>query len=210
MLDLTVCYETEFESNLTLKEPPVLRVSEVERCHISKNARAHFYTFLAQYLNEQKTEAAYCLGIFYRYRKPCGEWFRRAVEYWTFAAGKGDWHARWFLYELYNYGEIGEIEPDPEEAFKWLVSCYETLPAPEIGVMIARRYLSGQGTARDPEKAKEYYIKGVLQNDARSKHELDTLITALHNAKLDADGQAVELECMREIFKRCGVKFRDD
>jgi len=106
-------------------------------------------------------------------------------------------------------GELEEVEQDPALAFKWLVRFYELMPAAEIGNMIARRYLMGEGVKRDPEKAKEYYIKGVLQNDERSKRELDVLLTALRDKQADAESEQVELYCMKQLLIRHGAKFKN-
>ena len=76
----------------------------------------------------------------------------------------------------------------------------------EIGNMIARRYLMGEGTERNPEKAKEYYIKGVLQNDEHAVRELEVLTKALRELKADAESQRIEMYCMRELAIRCGAK----
>ena len=206
MLDLTLSYEAAFESLIEMDVVPLIVISEAERCHISKRARAHFYTYLRDYLKNETADSAYALGLFYRYRKPCGEWFKKAVDYWELASAKGDWRSAWFLYELYNYGEFEQVVPDPAAALKWLERCYELTPVAEIGNMIARRYLMGEGTERNPEKAKEYYIKGVLQNDEHAVRELEVLTKALRELKADAESQRIEMYCMRELAIRCGAK----
>ena len=137
MLDSTVSYEAAFESEIPLDIVPIIVVSEVENKNVSKRARAHFYTYLRDYLKNETADSAYALGLFYRYRKPCGEWFKKAVDYWELATAKGDWRSAWFLYELYNYGEFEQVVPDPAAALKWLERCYELTPVAEIGNMIA-------------------------------------------------------------------------
>lgn len=210
MFDLNMSYETMFGMPVPKDTSVLIEVSEVQGRNISKQVRANFYAYLRDYLKEESAEAAYALGLFYRCRRPCGDWFRRTLEYWTFAAAKNDVRAAWFLYELFHYGELGEVEPDPEQAFKWLLRFYELMPSAETGNMIARRYLMGEGTERNPEKAKEYYIKGVMQNDERSKRELDVLLQALRDKKADAESEQVELYCLKQLLIRHGAKFRED
>jgi len=206
MLDLALSYEAAFESQIRLDVASPITVSEVQGHNVSKRARAHFYTYLRDHLKNETAESAYALGLFYRYRKLCGEWFKKTVDYWEFATAKGDWRSAWFLYELFNYGEFEQVEKDPVAALKWLERCYELSPVAEVGNMIARRYVCGEGTERNPEKAKEYYIKGMLQNDDHAIRELQVLMKALRELKADTESQRIERYCMRELAIRCGAK----
>lgn len=210
MLDLTQCYEREFDYPTGFKEPPLIKVSEVERCHISKIARAHFYESQREFLLQQKPAAAYALGLFYRYRKPCGEWLLRTLEYWTFAAERGDWRAAFFLFQLYNYGEGEQAEPDPERAFAWLLKSYQNNPHAETGNILARRYLTGDGTPRDPQKAQACYAAGAREGDAFAAEQLQSLTRALADPAMSSDSEAVEDYCRVELFKSCGIKFKDE
>ena len=210
MLDLTECYEREFECCSRPFEQPEFPLSEVENKNVSKTARTQFYRFQREFLREQNPAAAYGLGLFYRYRRPCGEWLLRTLEYWTFAAMMGEWRAAFFLYQMFHCGEGEQIPEDPERAFAWLLKCYESNPAPNIGNLLARRYLSGNGTERDARKAQACYLRGAEQGDVWSLHELKTLTEALDDPSLGLDLDAVEAHCRRELFRSCGVKFRDE
>lgn len=210
MLDLADCYEREFEYPTGEKEQPVIHVSEADNPNVSKKARTHFYLFLRAYLKEDSPSAAYALGLFYRYRRPCGEWLLRTMEYWTFAAERGEWRAMWFLYHLYNYGETCGDEPDPERAFAWLLNCYETHPVAETGNLLARRYLSGDGTPRDPQKACACYAASAAEGDTFAKEQLANLTRALNNPAMSSDSEAVEDYCREQLFRSCGIKFKNE
>ena len=82
--------------------------------------------------------------------------------------------------------------------------------APDIGNLLARRYVSGNGTERDPRKAQACYLRGAEQGDVWSLHELKTLTEALDDPSLGLDLDAVEAHCRRELFLSCGAKFKDD
>ena len=210
MLDLTQCYEREFEYPTGEKEEPLIHVSEVDGHNVSRKARTHFYIFLRAYLKQESPDAAYALGLFYRYRRPCGEWLSRTLEYWTFAAEHGEWRAAFFLFQLYNYGENCGVEPDPERAFAWLLKCYEAHPVAEIGNILARRYLSGDGTPRDPQKAKTCYEAGALEGDSFAAEQLQSLTRALNDPAFGTDSVAVEDYCREQLFRSCGIKFRNE
>ena len=210
MLDLTQCYEREFEFPTGEKEQPVIHISEADNPNVSKKARTHFYIFLRAYLKQESPAAAYALGLFYRYRRPCGDWLLRTLEYWTFAAERGDWRAAFFLFQLYNYGENCGVEPDPERAFAWLLKSYENNPHAETGNILARRYLTGDGTDRDPQKARACYAAGAREGDAFAAEQLKSLTQALDNPAMNTDSEAVEDYCREQLFRSCGIKFKDE
>ena len=209
MLDLTQCYESEFDIPTGEKEQPIIHVSEVDGHNVSNKARTHFYIFLRAYLKQESPTAAYALGLFYRYRRPCGEWLQRTLEYWTFAAEHGDWRAAFFLFQLYNYGEGETLPADPERAFAWLLKSYEYHPHAEIGNILARRYLTGDGTDRDPYKARTCYEAGAAEGDPIAQEQLAILTRALSDPTISNDSAAIEDRCLEDLFRSCGVKFRN-
>ena len=210
MLDLTQCYEHEFEYFAAPKCTPEFPISEVENKNVSSIARSCFYQFQREFLLHQKPDAAYALGLFYRYRRPCGDWLLRTLEYWTFAAERGDWRAAFFLFQLFNYGQDQCAEPDPERAFAWLLKSYQNNPHAETGNILARRYLTGDGTPRDPQKAQACYAAGAREGDSFAAEQWKSLTQALNDPAMSSDSEAVEDYCRVELFKSCGIKFKDE
>lgn len=81
---------------------------------------------------------------------------------------------------------------------------------PNLSNAIARAYLRGEGIPADPLQAREYYIKGMLQNDETAQTELAALLRVLRQHGEQAETREIQRECMCELFRRHGVKFRDE
>lgn len=201
-------YERLFLREKAVKTEPEIRVPEVQNPIIPKNERNWFYTYHTAFLKTADSQAAYALGIFYRFREPCANWYPRAVEYFIQAAA-GEPRAQWMLYELYRHG-AENYPADPAKAFAALLASYEQTPAPNLSNLIARAYLRGEGVTADPLKARDYYVKGMLQNDETAQTELAALLRVLREHGEQAETRKIQRECMCELFRRCGVKFRDE
>lgn len=207
MLDLTIEYECAFQKSAP-ETVPEIRISEVEGHNISNRVKNNFYTYQRAFLKDRTPSAAYALGVFYRHRRPCGQWLTRALEYFTSAAQNDYWQAAWMLQEIYRQGELDLMEPDDTACFTWLLKCYEGMPAPDISNQIARQYLTGRGTEKNIQKAKEYYAKGMVQGDRFAQTELNALLAVLREEGQSAEAEKARLACMKELFKSCGVKFK--
>jgi len=208
MFETPLEYERLFLTEKAPEAEPEVRISEVEKRNIPRDERDWFYVYHTTFLKTVDPQAAYALGIFYRFREPCANWYPRAIEYFHLAA-PGEPRASWMLYELYRY-DTRTHAADPVKSFAALLACYERYPVANLSNLIARAYLKGDGVTPDLRKARDYYGKGALQNDLAAKTALACLVRAIDEHGENADPRTVQRELMCDLFRRCGVKFRGE
>ena len=94
--------------------------------------------------------------------------YKQAWHWMNEAANRGDSFAYFRLFFFYKYG-CGDIEPNDEEAFKWLIKAAEN-DMPPAQFLLGLSYEEGNDVTQDHEKA-VYWIKKAADKGLKEAKE---------------------------------------
>lgn len=95
----------------------------------------------------------------------------KGIEYLEKAAKDGSGAALYYLGEIYDNG-IGGITTDPTKAVEYFKESIDTETYPFVITRLAEHYYTGNGVAKDVEKAIELYEDAARMGDEAAKEKL--------------------------------------
>ena len=128
-------------------------------------------------------EAMYQLGNFYFYGNSplIGKYYKKAINYYTQAANKGNAAAQAQL-ALCFYNGIG-TNASPKDAFSWILKSVNTNPTPKAQNNLGVCYAVGIGAQPSNAQALEFFQKAAEAGDVTAQYNLGNML--LQEGQLD-------------------------
>jgi TPR repeat protein len=120
----------------------------------------------------------------------------RAVEHHLRAAGQGDADAAFELYVLFSTGD--GVEPDPEEARRWLERAAD-LGQPRALYNLGAAHATGTGAPLDLQRSVYFYERSARAGNARAAATLGVMYLSGGAIPVDPDRAAHWLDLADDL-----------